>query len=114
MKREDKIKLFVKFIKICFWVLFITFCALYFSQATGYYEYELHKKVAFTEEQIKKFENDVKKGVNIDLNDYLKNQNKYYQNNISRFGLSISNFIGKNVKKGIQSTFDALSKLLEE
>ncbi|HHW68965.1 MAG TPA: hypothetical protein GX747_01310 [Tenericutes bacterium] len=114
MKPEEKIKIITKFLKIFFWVLFISFCALYISQATGYYEYELHKKVIFTEEQIKKFENDVKNGANIDINDYLKNQNKYYQNNTSKLGLNISNFIGKNVKNGIKKTFEALSKLIEE
>ena len=48
-------------------VSFVTFFALYLSQSTGYFEYRNSKKVALTNEQIEKFENDVKEGKNIDL-----------------------------------------------
>lgn len=114
MKPEDKLRLINKFFRISFWVLFVSFFALYISQATGYYEYELHKKVVFTEEQIKKFEEDVKKGQNIDISNYIEDAAKDYQNKTSKLGLNISNSIGKYVKNGIQGTFNALGKLIEE
>ena len=59
-------------VKTVFILLFICFLTIYISQATGYYEYKLHKKAELTKEQIKKFENDVKNNEKIDLNDYLK------------------------------------------
>lgn len=52
MKKEERIKLYSKIFKIIFWILLITFLTLYLSQATGYYEYELHQKVVLTEEKL--------------------------------------------------------------
>ena len=48
-----------KLIKTIFTILFVIFVTIYISQATGYYEYELHKKSELTKEQIQKFEKDV-------------------------------------------------------
>lgn len=114
MKREDKIKIYKKIFKYCFTFLSITFLTLYLSQATGYYEYEQHRKSTFTSEQIKQFENDVAAGKKVDINDYLENANKDYSNKISDLGYNVSDNIGKYVKIGIEGAFGALNKLVEE
>lgn len=114
MKREDKIKIYKKIFKYCFTFLSITFLTLYLSQATGYYEYEQHRKSTFTSDQIKQFESDVAAGKKVDINDYLENSNKDYSNKISDLGYSVSNNIGKYVKIGIEGAFGALNKLVEE
>lgn len=114
MKQETKQK---KRNKIFRWILFIlllSFVTLYFSQATGYYEYEQSRKTAFTEEQIKQFEQDVKDGKEIDINNYLDNTNKDYQNNISKFTLNISEAISKYMKLGIEKMFEGIAKAIEE
>ena len=77
--------------------------ALYFSQATGYYDFAEHKKVTLTNEQIKKFEEDVAQGKNLNIEDYLSNTDKNYQNKTSQMGLKISESIGKYAKEGIES-----------
>ena len=103
--------------KVFYWFIFIlliTFITLYISQATGYYEYEQSRKTAFTEEQIKQFEQDVKNGKEIDINDYLENTNKNYQNNISRLSLNVSEGIGKYAKIGIEKIFEGIAKIIEE
>ena len=51
--------------------ILVAFTAIYVSEATGYYEYEQHKKVILTEEKIKEFENDVKNGKNINIKDVI-------------------------------------------
>lgn len=114
MKREDKIKIYKRIFKFCFTVLFITFLTLYFSQATGYYEFEQHRQTTFTSEQIKKFEQDVASGKKVDMKDYLDNSNKDYSNKISDLGYAVSDNIGKYVKIGIEGAFGALNKLVEE
>lgn len=114
MKREDKIKIYKKIFKFCFWCCFITFLTLYLSQATGYYEYEQHKKVSFTNEQIKKFEEDVAAGKNVDLDSYLVEKEKNYSNKTSKLGYSISKTIGKYVKDGLDNTFNLINKAMEE
>ena len=114
MKREDKIKIYKKIFKFCFWCFFITFLTLYLSQATGYYEYQQHKKVTFTNEQIEKFEKDVIAGKNVDIESYLEDTTKSYNNKTSKLGYTISNTIGKYVKDGLDNAFEMINKAMQE
>ncbi|MGI6330066.1 MAG: hypothetical protein ACOXZR_04455 [Bacilli bacterium] len=90
--------------------LFIIFITLYISQATGYYEYQQHKKKVLTEEKIKQFEEDVQKGKKIDIEDYLEVTEYKYCNGISNTGLKLSKVISNYVQKGV----DGLLKVLEK
>lgn len=91
---------------------FIIFITIYISQATGYYEYTLSKRVELTNEQISKFEKDIKDGKEIDLEDYLENGVESYSNGFSKVGTNISKFTSKYVKKGIEATFNFIESLL--
>ena len=113
MKASDRVKLYNRIFKYSFFILLVTFLTLYLSQATGYYEYEQHKKVVFTSEQIKKFEQDVADGKNVNIENYLENTNKDYQNRISNLGLSLSEGIGDCLKKGIEGAFSFINKMIE-
>ena len=112
MKEEKYLKT-IKVFKFILLIFIISFAALYLSQATGYYAFEEHKKMSFTEEQIKKFEQDVKDGKNIDINNYMKNTNNDYQSKTSKFGLQVSDQIGKTARKSIESIFTFLGKFVE-
>lgn len=114
MEKFNYEKLYIRIFKISLIVLGITFITLYFSQITGYYEYELHKKVVFTEEQIKQFEKDVAEGKNIDIEEYLKDYDKDYQNSVSKAGLFLSEKIGTSVRSGIRYVFNTLNKLIDD
>lgn len=113
MKPEDKTKGYNKILMFVVLLLFIAFFTLYMSQATGYYEYEQHRKTVFTQEQIKKFEQDVKDGKNINIEDYVTNPNKNYRNNTSNVGYYLSDKISSGVRKGIEITFKFLNKMIE-
>lgn len=95
-------------------VSFVTFFALYLSQSTGYFEYRNSKKVALTNQQIKKFEQDVKEGKDIDIEDYIDVNNKDYQNTISKTGLTISSVTEKAIQKIINGSFKVLGDLVGE
>lgn len=114
MKPEAKTKKRNKAFRWTIFFLFIAFLTLYISQATGYYEYEQSRKTAFTKEQIKQFEQDVKDGKEIDVTAYLENTNKNYQNNISKATLNISEAISKYTKLGIEKVFEGIAKVIEE
>lgn len=114
MKPEAKTKKRNKIFRWTIFFLFIAFLTLYISQATGYYEYEQSRKTAFTREQIKQFEQDVKDGKEIDVTAYLENTNKNYQNNISKATLNISEAISKYTKLGIETVFEGIAKVIEE
>lgn len=110
MKKDRKNKFFAKLIIL----LFIIYITIYISQVTGYYQYKNYQKTVLTNEQIKKFEQDVKDGKNVKINDYVVHTNKYYQTKLSKMGLNVSNIISDLVQKGINSSFDFLVKLVDE
>lgn len=114
MKIEDRKKICKKLFKFIFMCLLIIYLTLYLSQAAGYYEYQNRERVVLTEEQIKKFEQDVAAGKDISLESYFNNNINNYNNKTSKLGYDISNELGNIVKKGIDSTFNLLNKLVEE
>jgi len=100
--------------KILFFVCFTTFLTFYIAQQSGYYEYSERKKMSFTKEQIKQFEEDVKNGKEIDINDYMQNTDKNYQNKISKLTLGVSENISKYTKKGVDIIFTRIGNAIEE
>lgn len=106
-------KIYNNIFKFIFFTLLITFLALYISQATGYYEYEQHKRVVLTENKIKQFEQDVKEGKNLSIENYLEDKADNYQNKVSQTGYNISSKIGHYVRMGIRETFGFLNKLID-
>ncbi len=94
--------------------LFVIYLTLYFSQLTGYYEYQNYAKMTLTEQQINKFEEDIKAGKEIDVEDYIKNKDRNYQNGLSKLGLNISNFLSLNIKRGVFKAFDLIAKFVQE
>lgn len=101
-----------KVFRTCLIILFVIYMTLYISQASGYYDYKLHRRTELTDTQIKEFENDVKNGKSVDVKKYLQLDLKDYNNNFSRGGDAFSNFVSKYMKLGIEGTFGLLEKLL--
>ena len=95
-------------------ILFVLFIALYISQSTGYYDYEIYKKTTLTSEQIKQFESDLAKGKNVSAKDYLSDTYKDYGNKLSNTGLKMSKKIEKYSKDVIETIFGALSNVVTE
>ena len=106
-------KIVMGVIKFIFLILILIFLTIYFSQATGYYEFELHKKSVFTKEQIQKFEEDVAAGKDVTIEDYLVEEKKDYSNKVSDFGLTLSRKLGNYVKDCIEGGFSLVNKLVE-
>ena len=108
MKKKTKIY------RLIFLLCFISYLTFYISGQKGYYEYRERKKMSFTKEQIEQFEKDVKEGKKIDVNSYIGNTDKDYQNKISNGTLKISETISKYTKKGVNTVFTKLGKVVEE
>ena len=94
--------------KVLMLVLLFIFITIYVSNENGYFAYKNYQKNILTEENIKRFENDISTGNVIDINTYLEKE-KDYTNNISRISLKISNRIGSIIRKGIVSFFDKIT-----
>ena len=99
---------------ILFYAFFISFLIIYLSEITGYYEYKNHIKTNLTEAQIKKFESDVKNGNKVDINDYLIDDTKKYNNNLSQIASKLSDSISRLVNNGVKYSFKYISKLIDE
>ena len=98
-----------RIIKVLFIIILILFLSLYFSKYTNsFYE---NKKV-LTDEAILQFEEDLKKGREIDSSNYLREE-KDYNNKMSRIGLKSSMIIEKSFKKILKYSMNYLDNLEE-
>lgn len=86
------------FIRLIF-VLFIIYLCVYAIGENGFIERKYSNKTLYTEEQIKKFEDDVLNGKEIDINKYLSNEESDYSNSISKLGEDMSNLINVGADK---------------
>lgn len=112
--KEEKIKLRTYIFRTVVIVSFAIFLTLFFGNKYGYYDYKNYEKVSLTQDQIKKFEQDVRDGKQIDLEEYLVNTNKNYHTKLSKAGLNISNGVSRFIKKGVEGFFDSVSKMVTE
>ena len=110
MKKKKNNKLY----EFIFMISFLSFLVIYFSELTGYYQYQNHKKTVLTGEQIKKFEKDVASGKEVDINEYLVVDNRIYNNKLSKLMSKLSDGIRFIVQSGVENTFEFLLKLVEE
>ena len=90
--------------RIMVFTTFFLFLALYMTQASGYNEYQQAKRTALTDEEIAIFEQDLKEGKEIKTKEYFKNQEKSYDNRLSKMG----------IEKVFQKGMNAFFKMLED
>ena len=109
MKKNEKLN---KFFGYTFLILLMSFSTLYIAGKAGYYEYTQNKKKVFTEEQIKKFEEDVASGKEVDIEDYLISKTDF-QDKGKRLGLKVSELVGNYTKLGVNKIFKILNNLVE-
>lgn len=95
-------------------IILFVFFAMFFSSSSGYYEYELNKKTNLTNDAIIKFEQDIKDGKEIDINNYLVEENKDYSNSFSNAGLKLSNKIKKIFSEGVKFIFNSIGDMVNE
>lgn len=93
-------------------ILFIIFLIIFISTNSGYYEYKNNQKTIFTEEKIKEFENDIKEGKNIKINNYLKDDSKNYSNRLTDIGDGISDLINDSVNFILKGGFKIIEKMI--
>ena len=100
-------------LKFTFSILILLFIGLYISQVTGYYEYTESKKTTLTKDAINRFEKDVKEGKEISAKNYLEEE-KEYNNKVSKLGITVSNLIEKSFNKTMSSLFKEIDRAVSE
>lgn len=106
--KPKKTNWFMLFIKASF----VCFLIVYFLLENGYYENQKAKEVALTEENIRKFEEDVKQNKIIDIDNYKIEEERDYSNKITRLGAKFNDSVGKVIVKGAGGVVDILKSLL--
>lgn len=101
-----------KVFKYIFLTLFITYITLYIANINGYYNER--KLTTLTQEQIAQFEKDIKEGNDVRINEYLKENQKKYNNKTSDLGYNFSKTVSKSLSKGIKELFDYLNKFVDD
>lgn len=101
-------------IKLFLLIILFAFFAMFFSSSSGYYEYELNKKTSLTNDAILKFEQDIKDGKEIDIDNYIVEENKDYSNNFSNVGLKLSNKIKEIFSEGVKFIFNSIGDMVNE
>ena len=92
-------------------VLFIIYISLSIAMETGYYESKLNQKTMLTQESIEKFEQDVREGKNVDINDYVVEKNRDFSNGISKTGVFLSSLVEDFMADGITKMGSIFKKL---
>ncbi|MBE6147734.1 MAG: hypothetical protein E7168_05350 [Firmicutes bacterium] len=99
--------------RIIFLTLVFLFIGLYTASSAGYIDYQARNKTVLTEEQIKKFEEDVKNNKPIDISNYLVDKDETYHNNLSKVSMSISKTIGKIFQETLDYLFSELESMMD-
>lgn len=102
-----------KVIKSLLIILIIAFIFLYFSYRNGYYIKRNEENSILTEEKIKEYEEDLKKGVDVSQKSYVVTRNSY-DNAYTRAMLKISKKIENGIDKTIKFIFKRISKTINE
>ena len=92
--------------------LFIVFMILYFQVETGLVS-EARTKTIITQENLQKFEEDVKNGEYIDIKNYIEDNKVNTQNIMSNAGYYISNKTSNFFGKELGNIFKFIGKLIK-
>lgn len=103
-----------KIIKLIIIITIIIFIAAYLVSSSGYYEYTMQQRSIITNEKIKEFEEDIKNNENIDLKEYLEQEQIDYTNKFTTIVYNISDNSNKLARKAIKYLFKKLSALVED
>lgn len=101
-------------IKLFLLIIGIAFVCAYLVSSSGYYEYTMQQRTIITNEKIKQFEADIKNNENIDLKDYLEEEEIDYSNKFTTLVYNISDNSNKLARKAIKYLFKKLGSLVED
>lgn len=93
-------------------IIIILFLFVYITGTSGYYENELREKKILTEEQIKKFEEDIINEQIIDINTYTLEEKKNYSNFFTKTGDNLDKMVLTIINDGYREISNIFSKLL--
>lgn len=91
-------------------VLFIVFIAFYIALESGYYPSRIEKKTVLTSKNIESFENNIKRGNEINPEGYIKKEENY-SNFVTKAGTSLTYLFGKIIDEGSKGVTKTIKML---
>ena len=96
-------------VRIITLTLFLFFLCVYIAQATGYYEVDMYRKTALTNEAMSRFEKDVKDGKILKAKEYLEPDKQY-----RKCARVVGDVMGKYHPHGDSSIYEALVRMAQD
>ena len=100
-----------KTFKTILFFLFLVFLINHYYINNGYYENKINEKTKITQENINKFEKDIKNNKYIDLKKYNEKEYKNTNNITSKLGYKISENISNIITKNTKEIYNFLKRL---
>lgn len=94
-------------------VIVFSFLGLYIFYNNGYYDNRVRKEKEEMERMVLKYEEDLKNGVDVSLNDYSVKKADY-SNNFTKLTLKISKKIEDGLKYSIKFIFKKINNMVSE
>ena len=101
-----------KILKSIPFIVILLFLALYFAYQNGYYERILRDKTTITNIQIEQFEQDIKDGKDVSIEDYLE-EKKDYSTKLGKTSLKVGDNLQKIINSGVKFIFKKISSIVE-
>lgn len=92
-------------------LLFTIFLIIDFSYKNGYIEYKNKEKSLLTKEAMERFEEDIRLGKDISINDYINNDNIDYRSKVSNIGVKVGKIIEDFITEGMSNIVKILGKM---
>lgn len=103
-----------KVFKLLFGTIFLAFLISYVISLSGYYEYNLRNKSIMTKEAMERFEDDLEKGKDVRMEDYVVNTTRNYTSRLTTGTNRVSVSFNAFLKRGIEEVFRVASRLVED
>ena len=100
------------FWKNFFIIILVIYSALYMSKSLGYYEFLGQRQNYLNAKEIASFEEDVKKGKQVNIKDYRKEEKITYKNIWSSIGYELSKQVGLLFTDGLENTLSFFGQFL--
>ena len=92
-------------------IILILLLFLYFSYQNGYYDKYMRDKIKLTNQNIEKFEQDIKDFKDVTIEDYLQEE-KSYATKTSNISLKVANKLENVINEGIKILFRKISSIV--
>ncbi len=102
----------MKVFKFLLFVTILAFLALFYAYSNGYYERLQNDKVILTNQKIEEFENNLKNGKDITIEDYMV-KDKSYSTKTSELSLKVSDKASNLLDSVIKFLFQKLGSVVE-